>query len=175
MSYSKKKDHDNTCTYSPCSCPFSNCNFTSSSEQLYLHFSSLHSDSAVRFRYDSKFTVTMNACEKFLILLEQNDNISFILYRSVERLGSVVWVSCISPHSSHKWFDYDILAKNELDTLTLQSATTCTQGQVDSPLPIGFLLVPSDFLATRSELKLHLEIFKDSTTPACSERSINAV
>ncbi|KAF3969557.1 hypothetical protein CMV_006662 [Castanea mollissima] len=43
-------DHEETCTYSPCSCPLQDCNFVGSSDQLSLHFSSRHWDSGRRFR-----------------------------------------------------------------------------------------------------------------------------
>ena len=95
VTFSKKKDHEKSCTYSPCSCPLRTCDFVSSSKQLYQHFSRQHMDSSVRFDYNSNFTVTLKDSDDFLVLQERNDNVLFILDSDIETCGILVWVSCI--------------------------------------------------------------------------------
>lgn len=157
VTYSKKKDHEKTCTYSPCSCPFRTCNFVSSSEQLYLHVSGQHFEAAVHFGYNSSFSVTLKDSDDFLVLQGREDNVLFILNSNVESLGSVVWVSCIWP-CSFKGFFYELKVKTAENSLRLQSFTNCSQARVDVRPSNGYLLIPKDLFGSDGQLKLCLYI-----------------
>ncbi|XP_062006976.1 E3 ubiquitin-protein ligase SINA-like 10 [Rosa rugosa] len=52
VTYNKKNEHEKTCVFSPCSCPYVGCNFVSSTKELYQHFNNDHLDSATGFLYD---------------------------------------------------------------------------------------------------------------------------
>jgi hypothetical protein len=81
-------DHEETCTYAPCSCPLPDCNFVGSSDQLSLHFSSKHWDSGRRFRYNSPLAVSLGMNEQFLVLQAEEDGVLFLLYRMLKILGT---------------------------------------------------------------------------------------
>lgn len=173
VSYSEIKDHEKTCTHTPCSCPLTSCNFISSAKQLYQHFHSQHADSAVLFQYNCDFTVTLNEGDKFLVLQERDGDGLFILNNETETLGNLVSVSCIGPYSFGKSY-YNLLAKCDGNTLRLESFATCTQGQADDSLSSVYLLIPPRFFGSSGQLKLDLFIERHDQSPGCSERSVEA-
>ena len=162
VTYSRKSDHEMTCIYAPCSCPLSHCKFIDSSKQLYLHFSSKHTNSATRFLYDSIFSVSLNVKDKFLVLQEQNDGVLFVLNNSVELLGNVVTINCVGASSTRGGFFYDLVVKTQGSSLRLESFTKNSQHRVDNPPLTGFLLIPSDFFGSCGQLKLDVQIKRNA-------------
>lgn len=172
VTYSKKKDHEKSCTYEPCSCPLTSCNFVSSFKQLYSHFSSQHKDSAVPFHYGLNFTVRLNTSDKFRVLQECNDGVLFILKNEIEVIGNLVSLSCIRP-CSFRSYSYELVADYEGNSLKLVSFTESRQEQVDYPLTV-FLLIPPNFFGSSGQLRLNILIYSNDPSPACSGRSIEA-
>ncbi|KAM6546925.1 hypothetical protein CsatB_027661 [Cannabis sativa] len=156
VSYNKKKEHETSCTYSPCHCPIRSCDFISSSTELYRHFRSQHSISTgVRsFDYNSTFSVTLLNCVDFVVLQERKDNVIFILNSTFKTFGYMVWISCIWP-CPFKGFWYEILAKTDETTLRLESFTSCNQQRVVTTGPSsGYLLIPMNLFGCRGQLEL---------------------
>lgn len=38
LTFDQRKEHWNTCSFGPCACPLSDCDFITSSKKLYAHF-----------------------------------------------------------------------------------------------------------------------------------------
>ncbi|KAA8530632.1 hypothetical protein F0562_005434 [Nyssa sinensis] len=166
LSYSKKLGHEKTCMYAPCSCPLPDCDFVGSSKQLSHHFRTKHSYSATHFRYNCLFPVSLEIEQKHLILQEQSEGIIFILNNGVERIGNVVNVCCIGPRSLKRGFSYDLVVRYEGSSITLRSFTECMPSWLEHLPQKGFLLVPSDYIGSCSQLKLELCIRRHPESPA---------
>lgn len=156
VSYNKIHDHEKMCVYGPCSCPLSGCNFIGSSKGIFHHFSINHLNSAKRFQYNCLFPLELGVGQRYLILQEQNDHMTFVLNHGVELLGNVVNVICIAPSSTQRGYAYDLIARKEDSSVRLQSFTESIP-RWDEHLPLKmFLLVPSDFRGFSGKLKLEL-------------------
>lgn len=162
-------DHEETCIFSPCACPLPNCNFTGSSEQLSLHFSSKHWDSGRRFRYNNPLSVSLGINEQFLVLQAEEDGILFLLNKSIESIGNMIMVTCIGPSSSKEKFLYDLVAGRGVSSLRLKSLAEYFPGRVEGFPPIDFLLIPFRFLGYSGQLELEVCIWNSKESGAgCS-------
>ncbi|KAJ6735338.1 E3 UBIQUITIN-PROTEIN LIGASE SINA-LIKE 4 [Salix purpurea] len=123
--YSKKYEHDRSCSHAPCTCPLPACNFQGSS------------------RVDHKFHV----------LQEDKEGVLFILNNRLECLGNMITISCMGPSSSKLGYFYELTTKAEGSNVRFQSSTRNIQTRVDHPPSMGFLLVPTDFIALSNEEK----------------------
>ncbi|KAI8534529.1 hypothetical protein RHMOL_Rhmol10G0097300 [Rhododendron molle] len=166
VSYNKIHDHEKMCVYGPCSCPLSGCNFIGSSKDLFHHFSINHLNSAKHFQYNCLFPLELGVGQRYLILQEQSDRMTFVLNHGVELLGNVVNVICIAPSSTQRGYAYDLISRKEDSSVRLQSFTESIP-RWDEHLPLKmFLLVPSDFRGFSGKLKLELCIRPlDAPTP----------
>lgn len=163
VSYSRKSDHEKTCIYAPCSCPLSHCKFIASSKQIYVHFSSKHTNSAIGFKYDSNFSVSLTLTDKFLVLQEQSNGVLFVLNNCVDHRGNVVTINCVGPSSTTGGFSYGLAVKTQGSSLRLESFTKNSQHRVDNPPSTGFLLIPTDFFGSCGQLKLEVYIKRSAT------------
>ncbi|CAB4321020.1 unnamed protein product [Prunus armeniaca] len=168
VAFHKKGEHQKACVYSPCSCPHLSCNFVSSAEQLYQHFSSSHVNSATQFRYYDSIAVSLNASDKFLVLQEKNNGTLFILKNHrVEDLGSAMTITCVQPGFMEGFF-FELYAKTEKNYLILQSFTMNAPSLHlidDSPPRTGFLLIPCGFISPGGQLKMELCIWPKGVLP----------
>lgn len=149
--YCKKHEHEEICIFAPCSCPFLDCKFRGSPRRLSQHMGREHTDFVVRFRYDSSFPVSVGMDEKFVVLQEERYGILFVLSH-----GNTVTVRCIDPSLSKRRFAYDIVLCKGDNSLSFQSLTHCTTGQVRNPPPVDYFLVPGYFYDTNGHLKLEV-------------------
>ncbi|KAA0060728.1 E3 ubiquitin-protein ligase SINA-like 10 [Cucumis melo var. makuwa] len=94
--------------YEPCSCPLDNCTFVGLAEQLYLHFSRRHKNSAKHFSYNTRFTICLNNGDTYRILKAEDDGVLFFLSYTFEIFGNAITVNWIGPLSSEKKFSYKI-------------------------------------------------------------------
>ncbi|CAL9022573.1 unnamed protein product [Prunus brigantina] len=155
FTFHKKGEHINACVYSPCSCP--HCNFVSPDLELYQHFRSSHTTFATQFKYNSFFSVSLNAEASFLVLQENNDDTLFILKRNyVEDVGNSVKVTCIQP-GFRKGFLYQLHANAKKMSLKLEAFTESTPSRraIDNP-KTGFLLIPCHFTSPGGQLKMEI-------------------
>ena len=157
LDYTKKNEHEESCMYSPCSCPLQDCDFVGSSEQLSLHFSSKHWDSGRRFRYNCPQAISMAMNESFVVLQAEEDGVLFLLNRGIETIGNTVMVTCIRPCSSKEKFLYDLVSGRGISSLRLKSLTQNFPGRVEGFPPVDFLLIPFQFVDTTSG-QLNVEI-----------------
>ncbi|VVA30123.1 PREDICTED: E3 ubiquitin-ligase [Prunus dulcis] len=168
VAYHKKGEHQKACVYSPCSCPLLYCNFVSSAEQLYKHFSSRHVSSATQFRFGNSVPVSLNASDDFLVLQEKNKGTLFILKNHhVEHLGNAVTISCIQPSFMRRYlYDLDVKAKgNSLSSEFFTLSIPSRQVIDDSPPTTWCLLIPSGFISPGDQLKMQFCIWpKDAVT-----------
>lgn len=155
-------DHEETCTYAPCSCPLLDCNFVGSSDQLSLHFSSKHWDSGRRFRYNSPLAVSVGMNEQFLVLQAEDDGVLFLLNKGVERIGNTVMITCIGPSSSKERFLYDLESVRGSSSLRLKSATHNFPGWLEDFHPTDFLLIPFCFLGSSGHINLDVCIWNSA-------------
>ncbi|KAH7848130.1 hypothetical protein Vadar_034104 [Vaccinium darrowii] len=166
VSYNKKHNHEKTCIFAPCSCPLPECNFLGCSKEIFLHFSTKHSNSAKRFQYNRLFPIELSLGQRYLFLQEQHDCTVFVLNNVDEILGNVVNVICIGPSSAKSGHAYDLIARKEDSSLRLQSFTESVPRWV-AHLPLKrFLMVPNDFNGNSLKLKLELCIQRPSEGPA---------
>lgn len=155
-------DHEETCTYAPCSCPLLDCNFVGSSDQLSLHFSSKHWDSGRRFRYDSPLAVSLGMNEQFLVLQAEEDGVLFLLNKGVESIGNTVVITCIGPSSSKGRFLYDLVSGRGSSSLRLKSVAETFPGRVEGFPPMDFLLIPFRFLGRSGHINLDVCIWNST-------------
>lgn len=153
---------EETCIFSPHACPLLDCNFTGSSEQLSLHFSSKHWDCGRRFRYNIPLSVSLGVNEQFLVLQAEEDGVLFLLGKGIESLGNTVIVTCIGPSSSQDRFLYDVVASRGVSSLRLKSLTECFPGRVEGLPPVDFLLIPFAFLGPSGQLDLEVCIWSST-------------
>ncbi|XP_050369315.1 E3 ubiquitin-protein ligase SINA-like 10 [Argentina anserina] len=164
MTCSSKNEHEKACVHSPCQCPHSGCNFVSSMKQLYQHFSSNHLNSAIRFLYNSSFSLTVNFSDKFLVLQEQNDGTLFVLDNQKEVVGNMMRLSCMQPRFMGGFF-YDLTAKRKGCLLRLQSFTNSTPLHYRIPTSSGSLIIPGDFFSSCGRIKMDICIWRNGQCP----------
>lgn len=164
MNYSKKHDHEKRCSQAPCFCPLTDCYFTGSSAQLYLHFSIVHKNSAVQFLYNNCFGITVKATDQYHILQEEKDGILFILNNSKGNghLGNAISITCIAPTGVGSSIPYDISASSTsgLYTVKFESSSTFSSRMQDVKPSTGFLVVPLYFFSSDGQFKLDVCIFR---------------
>ncbi|PRQ48526.1 putative aminoacyltransferase, E1 ubiquitin-activating enzyme [Rosa chinensis] len=166
VTYNKKNEHEKACVFSPCACPYVGCNFVSSTNELYRHFSNGHLDSATGFLYDNveldfSFPVTLNKSDSFLVVREKHRGTLFILHNSIEVLGNVVTVSCIKPSCLMEDFNYYLSVTNKESSLTFWSVTKSTPSlQVNGSPSRSFLLIPCEFFNSCGQVKIDVSIYK---------------
>lgn len=152
------------CIYGPCSCPLPDCDFIDSSKNLYLHFSTKHSESAKSFNYGEHFSIALDVQQEYLILQEEKGGTIFVLNNWVEYLGNVINVSCIAPSASKLEFCYDLTARSTGSSVytKLLSFTEFVPAWVvlEHCNLKRFLVVPRDFVGSDGHLKLELCIWE---------------
>lgn len=172
--YSKKFDHDKTCTHAPCSCPLSGCNFIGPSRQLYQHVTRKHKGSATRFQYGNTFPVFFTINDKSLLLQEEK-GVLFVLSNKAEILGNVITLSCIAPSSSDGEYFYELTAKMEGSSLKFQSFTKNIQKVNDEDIHAEeFLVVPNVYFGSYGQISLDLIIRRCDGYPANVQRRTRA-
>ncbi|KAJ8424295.1 hypothetical protein Cgig2_003277 [Carnegiea gigantea] len=162
--YCKKQEHEEICSYAPCSCPFLDCNFRGSPRMLSQHVGKEHADFVVRFRYDSSFPVSVGLDEKCVVLQEERYGILFVLSH-----GNTVTVRCIDPSLSKGRFAYDVVLHEGDSSIKFQSFTHSVTGQVRAHPSVDYFLIPGYFYDTNGRLKLEVCIWnKESLRTAKS-------
>lgn len=162
LDYMKKREHEETCSYSPCTCPLQECEFVGSSEQLSLHFSSKHWDCGRRFRYNCPQAISLGINESFLVLQAEEDGILFLLNKGIETIGNTVMITCIRPSSSKEKFMYDLVSGRGISTLRLKSLTQNFSGRVEGFPPVDFLLIPFRFINSSGQLSIEVCIWNST-------------
>ncbi|KAI4308143.1 hypothetical protein L6164_031247 [Bauhinia variegata] len=168
VDFIKKNEHRETCIYTPCSCPHSECSFVSSCKELTLHFRSKHKDSAVSFRCRNPFTVTLNVEDKQVVLQEQNEGDLFVLNNfTAGNVENLVNVDRIGPNSSNsevlcviKFCPSQEFTGTNSGTL-VSSLHNSSHGHHlhQSPAMGSYLLVPTAILGSYPLIKLEIHIF----------------
>ncbi|CAK7338731.1 unnamed protein product [Dovyalis caffra] len=166
--FSKKYEHDKSCSHAPCTCPLSGCNFQGSSKQLYVHCRSKHLGELRGFQFNAIFPLFFTVNDKFRVLHEDKEGVLFILNNRSDFLGNVITVSCMGPSSSKQGYFYELTAKAEGSSIRFQSSTRNVQTRVDHPPSLGFLLVPNDFVGTYGQITLDICIWRLGSRPAIS-------
>lgn len=157
MRYIQKHKHEETCIYAPCACPFSDCTFHGSFEQISLHFSSKHGASVTGFRYNCPVPVSLGTNVEFRVFQEEDGSL-FLLYNRTELIGNAIAVACIGPSSPQGGFWYDLMSRSGGSSLILQSFTKFIKGKIEGS-SMNFLLVPNDFYRCYGQLRLEVCIW----------------
>ncbi|KAL3640404.1 hypothetical protein CASFOL_015372 [Castilleja foliolosa] len=159
LTYNKKLDHEKTCNYSPCSCPYPGCAYIGRSISLYSHFYTQHTDSSMRFHFDFAFSVMFSNNQKYTFLQARDGRTLFVLNRCIEPRGSFINVVCIASALSKTKFLYEISAKDGVSSMNLKTVAEVTPQWNGLPPDKKYLFVPKDFVSD-GELKLELTIRK---------------
>ncbi|OMO73410.1 Seven-in-absentia protein, sina [Corchorus olitorius] len=173
FSYNMKQKHEKLCSFAPCSCPIADCNFQTSSKQLYKHFTDKHKCAATHFFYDKPVLINLRKEDKFKILQEERDGSLFILNNMAQTLGNVITLNRIGPSGERGYF-YELNAKalNESCTLRWQSFTKSTPKlPADVPLSLGFFLVPSPFFPITGMIQMELRVWSYNHFPRNFQRA----
>ncbi|KAI4308144.1 hypothetical protein L6164_031248 [Bauhinia variegata] len=149
VNYNKKNEHRKSCMHAPCSCPYSECRFVSSSDELSLHFRRKHESSAMSFTYEEKFKFSLVVTEKRVVLQEKDGDLFVLNNSSVVNVGNLLSVSRIAPQSSKFACNYWLFCysdRSKRSSLKFDSITDNCQGRHLIHRPSrGSLLVPSAF------------------------------
>ncbi|ESQ47281.1 hypothetical protein EUTSA_v10027866mg [Eutrema salsugineum] len=102
VSYGKESTHEKECTFSLCSCPVLDCNYTGSYKDLYDHYKFIHLDCYVdivlnTFSFGNSFRAYMNISDKILLRLDHTRSLLFVVQCFREPYGVYVTVRCIAP------------------------------------------------------------------------------
>ncbi|KAL8472679.1 hypothetical protein ACS0TY_029771 [Phlomoides rotata] len=159
--YSKKLAHEKACSYIPCSCPYSGCDFVAVSKCLYSHFSQQHSSK--QFSYSSITPISLDSTQKHVFLQEKSQSTLFILTRSVETFGSFVNVVCIAPSSERRIFSYELMVAFGESSIKLKTFVDVMTKWTTHPPAKMRLLVPSDLFCAGGVLKLDLIIRRNAS------------
>ncbi|KAL2896501.1 E3 ubiquitin-protein ligase SINA-like 10 [Bienertia sinuspersici] len=160
ISYCKKHEHEENCSYAPCSCPFPDCLFRGSPRRLASHICKEHDDLVKRFRYNSLFSVFLGMDEEILVLLEEREGTLFILNH-----GNTTAIRCIDPNLSSGRFAYDLVSKGGGTSLKFQSFTHHITGKFNDPPSVDYVLVPLYFYhggAPNGQVKVEICIWDAS-------------
>jgi len=80
VKYTKRYAHVKSCTFSPCLCPQTDCNFRANSKALGEHFRTNHQAHVPPFTYDGVFFASIHIKDNVTILREINDGELFCYY-----------------------------------------------------------------------------------------------
>ncbi|CAN6441906.1 unnamed protein product [Victoria cruziana] len=163
IGYADKVKHEDYCIYAPYICPILNCTFVGTSEQISFHFMSVHSVSSRCFRYNHRFTFTMDKTEEYLIL-HGDDGLLFLVNNRTAALGNAVTVALISPSCPKPDFAYDLVVRCGERSLRLQSFTRRVKQAPDLPY-LDFLLIPYDAYLCDGQLRLEICIYTVPNEP----------
>lgn len=156
LSYGKKTDHENACTYVPCSCPC--CDFTATSTKVYAHFRVKHGSLVEQIVYDAHHPIYVEYHHTCKYLQERTQGIIFIINHISYRLGSAVNIICIEPTSEKRRFRYELVVTNGESSFKLESVAE-SMPKFSQNLPLKkFLLVPTDVVDSSAKLKLDVFI-----------------
>ncbi|KAG2307405.1 hypothetical protein Bca52824_027153 [Brassica carinata] len=101
----EESTHEKTCTFSPCSCPVQDCNYTGSCKDLYVHYKNLihpnpqSTSQRYRVRCGSSFYVKMNISDNLVVGTIPKKRLLFTVQSFRKPSGVYVTVSCIAPSS----------------------------------------------------------------------------
>lgn len=157
--YHMKNDHEKTCLFAPCSCPFSSCSYVGSFRILVKHFSTKHGASPTSFCFNFNTFFLMNVEREVRLLKEAREDVLFVLKNETVDLGNKIKISCIGPLPKAAYL-YDIVAKSRESSLKLH---TCTKSFSDfeyNPNLEPYLLVPRGFFDDFLGLKLEVCIWR---------------
>ncbi|XP_058748079.1 E3 ubiquitin-protein ligase SINA-like 10 [Vicia villosa] len=156
ISYCGKRKHEEECTYAPCYCPLSGCNFVASAYLLSDHFRRKHGDSQIKFSYGHSFIVSLKSNDETTILQEKYSGKLFILNNSTTLLGNSVSISCIGPNSFEAEYVYDILARFKNCSLKLHSLLKTVRSVTLASQSSDFLVIPSCYFGSSKFVKLEI-------------------
>lgn len=111
--YPKKAEHEKIC-------PYMACYFVNSSKNLYLHFGSDHTDSAMLFTYYTTFSFDVEKSQKYVILQERNEGVIFILKHSIKKYGRAFSIDCLGPPTLEILYKYQLCVKCNDTCLSLE-------------------------------------------------------
>uniref|UniRef100_A0A0D3BZJ5 RING-type E3 ubiquitin transferase n=1 Tax=Brassica oleracea var. oleracea TaxID=109376 RepID=A0A0D3BZJ5_BRAOL len=103
--YGEESTHEKTCTFSPCSCPVKDCNYTGSCKDVYVHYKNLihpnpqSTSQRYRVRCGESFSVKMNISDNLVIGTLYKERLLFTVQSFRKSYGVYVIVSCIAPSS----------------------------------------------------------------------------
>ncbi|OIT04948.1 PREDICTED: E3 ubiquitin-protein ligase SINA-like 7 [Nicotiana attenuata] len=156
LSYGKKTDHENTCTYVPCTCPC--CDFTATSTKVYAHFRVNHGSLVEQIVFNAHHPIYVEYHHTCKYLQERTEGVIFIINHISYRLGSAVNIICIEPNSEERRFGYELVVTNGESSFKLESVAE-SMPKFSQTLPLKkFLLVPTDVVDSSAKLKLDVFI-----------------
>ncbi|XP_030536826.1 E3 ubiquitin-protein ligase SINA-like 10 [Rhodamnia argentea] len=157
--YHMKSDHEKTCPFAPCSCPFSSCNYIGSFRMLVKHFSTKHGASPSSFRFNFSTSLLINVETEVRLLKEEREDVLFVLKNEMVDLGSKIKICCIGPLPKAA-YSYDIVANSRESSLKLHTCTKSVSDFECNPNLEPYLLVPREFFDDFLGLKFEVCIWR---------------
>ncbi|CAH8277338.1 unnamed protein product [Arabidopsis lyrata] len=151
VSYGKVSIHEKECTFSQCSCPALDCNYTGSYNNIYSHFVDNHRNksTSISFVCGGSVDVQMNiSTGNILVLQESKKGLLFALQCFYKPHGLYVTVRCIAPSTPEVGkLAYCLYYSMDGHTLTYKSPEVKKVLEVSSETPQdNFMFVPHSLL-----------------------------
>ncbi|KAL1207003.1 E3 ubiquitin-protein ligase SINA-like 10 [Cardamine amara subsp. amara] len=142
--YVTRFSHEETCVFSPCSCPILKCNFTGYYKDLNNHVRAEHKDAVIPFVWNNRLKITLDLNEKPTILQEANDGEVIVVQSFWASHAVTVIVSCIAPLARRVCNLSCSLVNINADNFLKQEFVVKNRRKVmNEPPECGFLLIPS--------------------------------
>ncbi|KAK1351627.1 RING-type E3 ubiquitin transferase [Heracleum sosnowskyi] len=153
--YIMKLEHMRSCAYEPCYCPFPGCGFDGSYKDLYLHFAREHLASAIRFKFDTSFSVHMGANMKYKFL-QENDNTLFIINYGVLDNGDVIVsnIICMGPSCLENEYSHELEASSGNSSVKFTYSSTQSQRKWEPCVPEKSLLVVTKHMIDSHKIRV---------------------
>ncbi|XP_010454973.2 PREDICTED: E3 ubiquitin-protein ligase SINA-like 7 [Camelina sativa] len=162
VSYGLESTHVKECSFSRCSCPALDCDYTGSYINVWRHYcyGSCPASSYESFTYNVSSTVRMNISDKINIQVDHMKMLLFAVQCFRESYGVCVTVSCIAPSSPHLGkFSYHLSYTVDGNNMTNESADMKRIIKVSFQTPLeNFMLIPhSSLRGEMLEMKLTIK------------------
>ncbi|CAH8302503.1 unnamed protein product [Eruca vesicaria subsp. sativa] len=168
LTHGEESTHEKTCTFSPCSCPVQDCNYTGSCKDLYVHYKNIihqnpqSTSQRYRVRCDNSFIVKMKISDNLLIGTLYEKRLLFTVQSFRKPYGVYVTVSCIAPSSPKVGrFSYYISYTMDGHTIIYVSTELKKIQRVSLHTPQeNYMLIPNSLLHGESlEMRLCIQNF----------------
>ncbi|KAL5570980.1 hypothetical protein UlMin_020577 [Ulmus minor] len=110
LGFVDKIEHENTCSFAPCLCPFNGCDYFGPIKKLSMHIKNVHINSVVHFKYNNPFSAILDTSKTFYVLREENCGDIFFIenYENNINYAHIVTLKQIGRCSPEKKLFYEL-------------------------------------------------------------------
>lgn len=95
--FGNSHSHEMQCFFTACSCPMSDCDYTGSYKDLYIHVRDKHKDDLVLFTWNTSLNVPWSISKKIAVFQEEKDGELIVVQVFSGSHCLTVSASCIAP------------------------------------------------------------------------------